>query len=319
MRALLGCLVLWIGLGPSVAGATDGLQWQWDVDQERRYLIRSSVRFAELFPAQSRLNQNLRLVELQTTAVIRCRTEETVSKRLVELACTFEDLMFRGAAPEQDRNQGLVKVLDEWDKSLLDVTLGVEFSLDGRIRTLDIEGYDARRNRFREIRENLRVLLMRTLAGLELQLPRKGDDRGRLWVQKDSQVFRLPSLVGSFGTARLNTAVVSTDGSVVTIDREGEGSIRSGETVGVDATQGADRARNTFIAQLKGTATFDVSTGELLTHDYAAKAEATASSVLATGVAAPLYIQSVSLKRLAPDRAIELGNNVEVRPGELGI
>lgn len=318
MRALLWALMLGWMVGPAVAQATEGIRWQWEPDQERRYLIRSNVRFAELFPARSRLNMNLRLAELETISVLRCSPTDLLNKRIVELSCTFDDVQFKGAPPERDAQRDLVKVLDEWDAALADVTLKIVMGLDGKVKTLDLDGYDTRLNRFREIKERLRLLLARSIAGLDLQLPKKGDDKGRMWTQKDSDIFALPSLVGSFGTARLDCNVAATDGSVVTIDREGGGSIRSGEMVG-DAAEGQDRPRNTFSADMKGTATFDIETGELLTHDYAAKAEPTASSALATGVAAPFYIQVVSLKRVPNDREITLGPNLETVPGENGI
>lgn len=318
MRWLAGVWMVAMLLQPALAEATEGIVWKWEPGQERRYLLKSQVRFAELFQARSNFNQNLRLTELETILLIRCSPTDLLTKRQVELRCAFEDVQFKGAPPAPDANRGMVKVLDGWEESLREASLMVVMGLDGRIRSMDFDGYEARQNRIRDVRERLRLLLVRTVAGLELQLPRKGDDHQKSWKQKETLIYQLPSMVGSFGTARLRSMVVNTEGSVVTINREGNGSIRSGETVG-DAAQGQDRPRNTFVAEMRGTATFDTATGELLTHDYAAQAEPTASSILAQGIAATLYLQAVSVKKVDADREITLGPNMETVPGENGI
>lgn len=316
MRTLTSLLLLGCLLWPAWARATEGLRWQWEPDQERRYLIRSNVRFAELFPAWARLNKNLRLAELQTTVVVRCSPSYLAKKRF-GLTCGFDDLQFRGAPPTADAQSGLVGILDEWEASLSEVTVELDMTWDGYLKGVQLDGYDSRMNRFRQIEEHLRLILARSFAGLEVGLPKKGDDKGQTWMQKESAVLQLPSNVGSFGTGRIATRVTSTEGSIVTIDRLGEGSIRSGETIG-DPSQG-ERARNTFMAEVRGSAAFDVDAGELVRHDYVAKAEATASSALATGVASTVYTQIVTVKLLEPDRELELGANEETTPGQNGI
>ncbi len=317
LSAALALLVGVLVALPRTARATEGLEWKWAADQERRYLMQANVRLPEYFFVQSPLNKNLRLVEFYVAAVTRCKNGPKAGKRTVELRCTFEDVQYKAAPPQSDAGRGLVELLDQWDELLSQATAQVVFSRDGQVKNISLEGVDTRIRRFREIEETIRLTVVRMFAGLDLELPRKGDDKDESWTQREALALALVTKSGSFGVSRLVLEVKAKKGPVAIIRREGEGTISSGETVG---TSGRERPRNTFNMQLQGEAQFDTEKGELVSHDYAVSGEPTPSSTLATGTAGTLYVQAVHVE-LIPEGAkvAPLGPNEETVPGKNGI
>ena len=305
-------------LAPSSAWALDGFRWQWEEGQERRYLLQANVRLPQLYLVNSKYNNNLRMVEFYTALVTRCTHVATLGKRAVELKCTFDDVQFKAAPPKIDAGKGIQTIVDEWDELLSKAHIQMVMGLDGQIRSVSLDGFDNRLRRFREIQETIRLMAVRAFAGLEIGTPRKGDDRGEFWVQKESVAFQLVSPAGSFGGVRIVHQASGVQGSVATIVRAGDGIISSGETV--QGPDGTDRPRNRFASAVEGTARFDLEKGELVQHDYIVKAEPTASSVLAQGTAGTLYVQSVHAE-LIPEGAkvAPLGPNEETVAGQNGI
>ncbi|HHO51070.1 MAG TPA: hypothetical protein ENK18_09425 [Deltaproteobacteria bacterium] len=316
MRAWLFGLLALGTLAPQ-ARATTGIGWRWGDNVERRYLLQAQVRLPEMIPVKSLTNTDLRVVEYYLAVVTRC-TSSVASKKTWELLCTFEDVQFDAAPPRADANRGLKELLDEWDQLLLGTTAQIVFSRDGLIRNVSLEGVNTRIRRFREIEETLRLLLLRDLAGLELQTPKSGDDRGRPWQQKDSLAVDLPKSMGSFGSVRLlHTVGEEREGSVVVIDTTGEALVSSGETVGAP---GGERMRNVFDMEVRGRSRFDLEAGTLVSRDYIVTGEPTASSALATGVAGTLYVQAVHVELIPREAEVTpLGENHETVPGENGI
>ena len=308
---LLACLL------PSLASATEGLAWQWNEGQERRFLLQGNIRFAEFFFVQSKDNRDLRVVELYVAAFTTCKAVAT-ARKFTSLACSIDDVELRGAPPAQDANRGLVDTLNEWDALYRKAVVQLDLGNDGRIRTLDLEGIDGRIDRYRAIQEQMRLVMVRLFSGLELQLPKKGNDKEESWTQRESTTLQLPSPVGSFGGVRIEHEVTGVQESVVTVTRIGKGSIVSGETIGAPGS--GERPRNQFAAQLQGTARFDVASGTLVEQNLLASAEPTASSALATGVAGTLYVQALHSEVIPAGAKVEpLEANAETVPGKNGI
>ncbi len=317
-RWLLGLLgLLGSGLATPSAHATEGIEWRWEDNTERRYLIQAQVRLPEMIPVKSLANTDLRMVEYYLAAVIRC-TSSDATRKTWELMCGFDDVQLDAAPPSADANRGMKELLDEWDELLLGATAQIIYSHDGRIRNVSLEGMDTRLRRFREIQETLRLVLLRGLAGIELQTPRSGDDRGRPWQQKESLAMALPKSMGSFGAIRLLHAIgEGGEGPVIVIDTTGKASVSSGETIGAP---GEERMRNVFDMELRGRSRFDTEAGSLISRDYLVTGEPTASSALATGVSGTLYLQAVHLELIPSNaRVTPLGENRETVPGQNGI
>ncbi len=313
-RAAVAALAL---SASSFAHATDGLEWKWDVGTERKYLVQAQVRLSEMIYFTAPLNQDLRVVEFYVALFTTCRSEAAAGKKAFELRCKIDDVQLTAAPPEVDSNRDLVQTLDEYDKMLLDAEIQMVFGADGRIRNFDLEGIDASIRRQREMQETLRLVLLRAYAGLELELPKKGDDGSTQWRQTESFAMQLPKSVGTMGGVRLDHAVAGTEGTVVTIDTAGKGTISSGETIGAP---GQERPRNFYDMDMRSRATFDTAQGTLVSRDYLVSGMPTASSAIATGVEGTPYVQAVHVELIPPNAKVKpLDPNAETKPGESGI
>lgn len=313
-RAAVAALAL---MGSSAAHATEGLEWKWEVGAERTFLFQAQVRLAEMLYFPAPLNQDLRVVEFYLAAVSDCRAEAAAGKKAWELRCTFEDVQLTAAPPEADAGKGLIEILDAYDQMLLAAEAQLVFGRDGRVRNFDLEGVDASIRRQRVMQEVLRLVLLRAFAGLDLQLPKHGDDGGKSWRQSETFAMQLPKSMGTMGGIQLDSSVTATDGAVVTIDTVGKGTVSSGESIGAP---GEERPRNFFDLEMRSRATFDTAQGVLLSRDYVVSGEPTASSVLATGVAGTAYVQAIHVELIPPNAKVKpLEANAETTPGTSGI
>ena len=89
---------------------------------------------------------------------------------------------------------------------------------DGRLRSVDLEGVVKRNTRTVDMHETLRLVLTRAFSILDLQLPVKGDDKGKAWRQSGSRVAEFPSNKGSFGLVEIDSVVKEVTGNKVTIE-----------------------------------------------------------------------------------------------------
>jgi len=171
----------------------------------------------------------------------------------------------------------------------------VAFGRDGRLRNVDLEGVEARDRRTSEIREAMRLVMTRVYAPLDLQLPKNGDDKDRgAWKQGSSVVLEFPSDVGSMGSAKVRHTIVATEGSVVTIETTGRGTLGSGQMV--EVAPGQERPANLFEMSLAGRARFDTARGLLIDRDYTAEGTPTASSLTSDGREGYPYVQVAHLE-----------------------
>jgi hypothetical protein len=171
---------------------------------------------------------------------------------------------------------------------------------NGRVRTIDLEGVDKTRNqRFSQIAETMRLLMVRAFAPLDLELPRKGDDKGKgTWRSDTMLATRLPVEAGTMGQVPVSHAITATDGSVIAFSSKGKGVIASGE---MRVVNNVEVPAVTLDLSYEGVARFDTATGRLLERDYLVDGRETASSLTADGTAGTIYVQSARLLLLGPD------------------
>jgi hypothetical protein len=207
----------------------------------------------------------------------------------------------------------LLPILVEADDALTGATVQFLFGRDGRVRDVELVGLhmkaDDRRSAERE--EGLRLLMVRTFAPLDLQLPRKGDDGGKgAWRQKESLIFGFPSGVGALGSASIGHEIAEVTGDLIDLRSTGHGVIGAGDSV---AVAGTERVANMYDMRMEGTARFDRATGRLLSRDYTARGTLTASSVDAAAGGGSTYVQVGSLRWLVDDAPVpDLGATGEV-------
>jgi hypothetical protein len=202
-------------------------------------------------------------------------------------------------SPEEGLLQPIVEGLDE---ILTGAVVQLVVRPDGRVVNLDLENVSRRNNRVGVINENLRLVLFRAFAGLDLQLPESGE--GGNWPQYGAWLMAAPSTNGSAGTSEIVHSVVDRGPGGVTILSGGRGLIVPGG------------GENLYEARMWGKAVFDPRTGRLLDRTWTVVGGPTASSFIAFGAAGYPYVQHGRVVALTGDETWDVGQSVELPPGE---
>lgn len=292
------------------AWGTTGLAWQWDGPQT--WVVQTQLRIPSEFWLQAERNLQVRVAEVRTNAVLDCAPERTLGKRGWEIRCDVRDFGIQ-AAPEST-DHGLLEILDELDGRLTgQAWVEVVMTADGRVRSVDLEGVDKSNRRLQEIHESLRLLLTRSMAGFDLRLPRKGDDKDAgEWEQGAPLAMGLLTSQGTMGSARITHTLTPGEAGVVEIASAGRGVLGSGETIAVN---GNERPRDLFDMSLEGTATFDTAHGRLLRREVVVHGQPTASSVSAEGTPGVASSQAIVLTWVAPGTELDpIGPNAVLVP-----
>ncbi|MBT3219357.1 MAG: hypothetical protein HN348_09725 [Proteobacteria bacterium] len=289
IRAIAVLICLGVCL-PLPAQATTGLVWNWTPDQARRYFVQTQVRLPEPMLFLALANRDVRVTEFQVNLNLNCVAANALGKKAWELSCAIDDFAIQ-AAPISTEKGRLIDILNEYDEMLTNAHLELVLTLDGRVRTVDLEGIDKRNKRSDIIHENLRLILARSVAGFDLRLPKKGDDRGGPWRQTNAQIAGFPSELGSMGAVEIDHLVQSSTNTVHELAMTGRGTMSSGEMIVVG---NQERPRNLFEMAISGTAQFDGAAGELVSREYLVDAKPTASSMDSTGTGVN-YVQAAHI------------------------
>ena len=162
------------------AHAVDGLVWNWD--KPKRFLLISDVNAPEFLLWQAEFNYQARVFKWRTNIVASCVPSD-VGKKTALVNCHIEDISLQATSLPGDM-KNLPKVLEDLDAKLSGASLQLELSMDGRVRSIDLEGIDKKRRRLTEIVETMRLVLARAIAPLDLQMPKKGTDGGTgAWIR----------------------------------------------------------------------------------------------------------------------------------------
>lgn len=291
------------------AWATEGLTWKWTEGQTRQFFIQAQVQFAEVMVFRATNNVDVRVTELQLNINTNCEAVAPVGKRGWELACGFDDFAIQGAAIATEKGR-LLPILDEVDEYMKVASVQLVLLNDGRLRSLDLEGIVKRNTRTVDMHETLRLVLSRAFSILDLELPPKGDDKGKGWRQTGSRVAEFPSNKGTFGMVEIDNGVKEVQGNKVTIESVGRGTIGGGEMITLGDQE---RPKNMYNTDIRGTASFNISRGELLEREVLVQATPTASSVASEAGAGPAYVQAIRLVTVAPTATVPaFGANAEL-------
>lgn len=303
-------LMFWaLAMAPG-AHASTGLEWQWPDGAVHSWHVVADVVVPSLIEFRALNNTNVRVGRFRIEVLLRCVKDRDLGKAAFDLRCFVDDVALQGApvAPEKGR---LLPVLDEFDAHYRGSWLRVALGADGRVRTVGLEGFDDRIRRYREIETVMRLVAVRAVAGLDLQLPKGGDDEGVAWRMTKSLAMAFVSDVGTVGSLDGASRVAKVDGDVVIVESSGRGTFGSGEEV--NAGGGAQIA-NLFDLSLQSAATFDVVKGFLMDRSYHVEGNATAGSVVSTGGKGSSYVQDLRMTWLAPGVGAQLEANAELEP-----
>lgn len=314
LRALVvGCL-----LGSSsVAWATSGLAWKWEPGEERRYFMEAELLLPDLVVLSQAKNTSVRASELTLTLITTCALHPPVGKKAFDLLCSIDDVRLVAAPVRSDAGR-LIPVLDELDASLLKSQVQVTMTWDGRVRTVSLEGLEDRLRRMRVMEETLRLVVQRAFAGLDLRMPKKGDDEDSPWEDSSSLSLGFVTMFGSYGKGLVYHGVVDTEGDVVRIESQGGGIMMPGtdQTIVTPDGSSVSRARDSFEMVHRGEARFDVAKGLVLERIYQVSGVPTSSSQIAEGAAGVSYVQNIRVRYMADGvDAPKLPGNGELAPG----
>lgn len=183
---------------------------------------------------------------------------------------------------------------------------------DGRLRNYNLEGLSKEWRRENRMIETLRLVLGRAFASFDMQLPKKGEARGKPWRQTGVLAMSLPSASGSVGQSSIDHEVKKVEGNRVEILSSGRGIVGSGEMIAVQP--GApERPANMYDMSLQGFALFDVELGTLVDRQYVVQGAPTASSIASEGTEGISYVQAVRLMLIPEgEQAPALGPNREL-------
>jgi hypothetical protein len=203
------------------------------------------------------------------------------------------------------QEKGLLQpILEELDERLTGADVQLVVRDDGRLANIDLEGLDRRYQRVGRMNENLRLVVTRAFAGLDLPLPRIRQD-GELhpqWVQSDSWLLRAPVATGNLGTAQVVHTTSDADARVLEITTVGRGMMVPGG------------GGNRYDVVVDGEAAFDTTEGRLLDRTWSMIGVPTPSSAIAEGTAGYPYLQVGRIAHLPNDQQVDVGVTEELGP-----
>ena len=287
---------------PTVIEA-EGLQWSWEAGQHRRYYVETETQLPLLMWFVADRNKQARVAAFQVRTVLDCSATDPMGKKGWYLDCLVADVSLRAAALEGDAGI-LPPILDEMDTKLTGATLKLRLKNDGRVVQMEIADQDHRNRRVAQMNENMRLLLARVVAGLDLQLPPKGVARDGVWAQYQNMLMQAPSTQGTSGSSEVVHGITKMEGPEVTIASSGRGMMSPGEET-------ASGPVNMYDTRYEGVALFDTDSKMLKERLWTVIGEPTASSQIATGAAGILYGQRGLLQYLAADETVNVGESME--------
>lgn len=266
-------LVAGVGLGVSGSAAAQTLEYNWTPGETLQYRVQAYVKAPRILRFYASENLDARVVELTMGLELDCVPEEA-GRRSQAWACDIHRIQLGGMAFEGEQDK-LNQIFVEYTDILNDAEVQLEWTPQGRIKTVDLEGFSKRNDREQVRYEYLRLLIQRAVSALELELPKNGD-ASKKWRQKGSPlVLRLPTRFGTAGGVRLEHEVSVDNGTQVGIQSVGRGTVSSGQSLeaGVD---------NAVSLSSLGQAIFDVEAGVLLRNELNVQGALNTSSSGAT-------------------------------------
>jgi len=278
----------------------DADELAWDLTQPQRYYLETEVRLPYLMWWAKRFNEQARVNAFQLRLLADCEPGAE-GRRRVEVLCTIDDIGIKASGVQQE--QGLLQpILEEIDDRLTGAVVQLEVRDDGRLMNIDLEKLDRRNRRVGRMNENLRLVVTRAFAGLDLPMPRRPDDPQ--WVQHDSWILRAPAAQGSVGSAELIHQWGDEHGQRHQI-------ISGGRAIIVPAL-----SMNQYDARMTSEAWFDAELGLLTDRTWTMVGRPTPSSALAEGTAGYPYLQVGRLMALPGDQTHPVGTTEELPPLE---
>ncbi|MEM6929589.1 MAG: hypothetical protein AAF602_21795 [Myxococcota bacterium] len=270
----------------------------WDYTRPQRIGFRTEVVLPELIWLASGFNKQARVREFNIGLVADCSPGD-VAKKSIEVTCRLVDVGVQAMSLPQE--QGLLEpIVGEIDARLTGVDVQLQMNRDGSLRNIGIDGLERINRRFGRINENLRLILTRAFAGLDMPLPKHTPEAG--WLQRRSWLVSAPASAGTAGVTEIVHKVIGRDGDRVFIASAGRGL--------VSPRDGA----NKYDMRLESQVTLDTATGTIVERTWSMAGGPTPSSVVSQGFEGYPYLQRGRIAALGPEDEWDVGFTKEIPP-----
>jgi hypothetical protein len=216
----------------------------------------------------------------------------------LEVLCVLDDLAFSATGMVQEQGK-LQPIVTEIDEQLTGAVVQLQVRDDGRLVNIDLEGPERRNQTVGAFIENLRLILARAFAGLDLGTP----DGEQTWVQYDSWLLRLPVAEGSIGSSEIVHRITGESAETVAVESGGRALV-------VPAN-----SPNQYDTRFYGMAILDPASGHLVERSWTMVGIPTASSSISFGTAGYPYMQDGWIKALGGGETWRVGESVELQDG----
>ncbi len=220
MRSLVVAVA--VALGSASAPAAP-MEWRWAPDTTHRWYLESEVVLPGFMWLNASANRDGRVSAFQVRAVLQCRVADELGRRGWDLDCVLHDVSL-SAVPLPGDEGTLAPILAEHDALLTGASVELGMRRDGRLSRVDLAPPRADSRRQNRTHENLRLVVARALAGLDMQLPRDGSGDAP-WLQMQSPLAQVPTSTGSRGAVDIVHERVEERGPWTVVRSAGAGTI----------------------------------------------------------------------------------------------
>ena len=173
-------------------------------------------------------NQEARATRHLVTANMTCSGQAQKKNWVVD--CRVDDIQFSAVAVPGEE-AALSSIMSDYQQRMTGKSVVLEVKGDGRITGLDLKGVEKTDKRTGLIIETIRMMMRRVFAPMDLQLPKKGDAKGKPWKQKGAPLsLELMTRFGTAGGTRLEHTAQQ-DGPLLRVTSQGRGMVSSGQSL----------------------------------------------------------------------------------------
>ena len=195
-------LWIWVVIGiwvvaPSAEADTEEIVVYGDRFQRwdgTRWFVASETKLPAPITIHNFNSQSMRIIAYQMHSILRCDKDWRITIRRWEVLCEIEDISlqmvpWRSDAQRIDHNHAII---EEWRTRLVGSMIQLQVKSNGRVDNVDLEGIQNTHRRDARAIEQMRQLLLQSMAGFDMKLRRNNFLRTGQWVEHRSPLLSLP-------------------------------------------------------------------------------------------------------------------------------
>ncbi|MCO4743559.1 MAG: hypothetical protein KC912_02140 [Proteobacteria bacterium] len=292
-----GALALCVAMAPAEAAVTDLPAFGWDWEAGHVYFLEASVAGVPIALSKDQ-NRDVVVQGFTIQLALKCGSPERESKRQYEVRCDVQDFALQAKPRPSDAGR-TQDVLEEMDDKISGAWLQMRFHDNGSLVNFQLEGLKTHNRKENRMAENMRLILHRAVAGLDLRLPTRPIDREfGVWGQYESVITMYPSGTGTAGAAEMVHLVKQRVGDSIAIETAGRAAISP------------SGGNDTFDTRIESRTVFNIDDGYMVERIWVAEGWATAGSASAEAGQRP-YAQAGRLFVIRDNEEMPVFMNTE--------